>query len=222
MDSAALTARLHDTLTAFAPEQHRKERGLSLYSAAIALAEPATMARAIETCRTNGVTRSELYEIILQSYLFLGFPRMLIAADCLNDTWPEDTPDSPTPEFSADQAQTWFDRGTELCKEVYGSNYQRLKNRVLGMAPDIFHWMVFEGYGKVLSRPGLDVIARELAIVACLMIENRPAQLFSHMKGALNVGTSIELLEQVVTDIGEAAGPGLKTARGILMRLRSE
>lgn len=221
MDSAALTARLQDTLTAFYPENYRTERGLALYSAAIALAVPAPMATAVDVCRANGISREQLYEIVLQSYLFLGFPRMLIAADCLNDTWPSDAAPNASDDFSADQAQGWFDRGIGLCKVVYGDNYERLKNRVMDMAPDIFHWMIFEGYGKVLSRPGLDVVTRELAIVACLMIENRPAQLFSHMKGALNVGASAELLEQVIVDIGEAAGSGLATANEILSRLKS-
>jgi alkylhydroperoxidase/carboxymuconolactone decarboxylase family protein YurZ len=87
------------------------------------------------------------------------------------------------------------------------------------MAPEVFLWMELEGYGKVLSRPGLDVIDRELAIVACLMIEHRPAQLHSHIRGALNVGAPRELLGDVVSDLRTVAVEGYRSACGIIEKL---
>ena len=82
--------------------------------------------------------------------------------------------------------------------------------------------MIIEGYGKVLSRPGLGIVERELANVAFLMGEDYEQQLHSHMRGALNVGATEELLKTVVHDIGEAAGNGYRTAQAILTKLRKK
>jgi len=192
---------------------------MAFYSAAITLADNALMTTAIRAGERLKVTGKQFYEIVLQSYLFLGFPRMLIAADCLNRAIPDIDLPRPPLAVSGDEARDWIDRGVDLCKEVYDKNYDLLKGRVENMAPEIFRWMVFEGYGKVLSRPGLEIIDREMAIVACLIMENRPSQLYSHMRGALNVGAEPGLLAAVVADIGESAGDGCHTAKDILSRL---
>jgi len=53
-------------------------------------------------------------------------------------------------------------------------------------------WMVTEGYGKILGRKGLDLDVRELCVVAILAVSRQSKQLFSHLRGALNVGASEE------------------------------
>jgi 4-carboxymuconolactone decarboxylase len=66
-----------------------------------------------------------------------------------------------------------------------------------------------EGYGKVLSRPGLDLAARELCVVALLAPQDAAPQLYSHLRGALNAGAA-------TTDVDEAVriiDPLLPTAR---------
>ncbi|UCC43581.1 MAG: carboxymuconolactone decarboxylase family protein, partial [Candidatus Zixiibacteriota bacterium] len=73
-----------------------------------------------------------------------------------------------------------------------------------------------------LSRPGLDLVSRELSIVAFLMAENRTHQLHSHMRGALHVGATIEQLGLVVDDFGEAAGDGYRSACAVLERLKDD
>ena len=51
--------------------------------------------------------------------------------------------------------------------------------------------MVQEGYGKVLGRSGLSLVERELCIVALLAVLDVPKQLYSHLRGALNVGAHV-------------------------------
>ncbi len=203
----------------FDPDSYALSRVIAIYSAAITLADDPLMTTAIRAGLRQNVTGKQLHEVVLQSYLFLGFPRMLIAADCLNREIPDLDLPRPPLAVAAEEARDWTDRGVELCKEVYNKNYDLLKDRVENMAPEIFRWMVFEGYGKVLSRPGLGIVEREMAIVACLIMENRPSQLYSHMRGALNVGADPKLLALVVADIGESAGDGHRTAQDILRRL---
>jgi alkylhydroperoxidase/carboxymuconolactone decarboxylase family protein YurZ len=55
---------------------------------------------------------------------------------------------------------------------VYGGMYERLRANVRELHPSLDAWMIVEGYGKVLSRPGLDLARRELCIVsACAAAE---------------------------------------------------
>lgn len=195
------------------------KRALAVYSAAVALADEVCQKAAIELVVNVGGKRSDLYEIVLQSYLFLGYPRMLIAADFLNSAIPSEKMSSDLRPYSTEEGKNWYYRGEKLCREVYADNYELLKNRVESFAPDIFRWMVVEGYGKVLSRPALDPMTRELAIVASLIMDNRYKQLYSHIKGALNVGVPTSEIRQVVEDIGPAAGKGYTSACKIIAQL---
>ena len=48
--------------------------------------------------------------------------------------------------------------------------------------------MIVEGYGKILGRPGLDLVRRELCVIAQVAVLGAPRQLRSHLKGALEAG----------------------------------
>jgi 4-carboxymuconolactone decarboxylase len=58
--------------------------------------------------------------------------------------------------------------------------------------------MVTEGYGRTLSRPGLDLRRRELCTVAQTAVLDAPHQLHSHLRGALNAGASPAELEETL------------------------
>ena len=194
-------------------------RVLGLYAAAVALSDEPALTAAVEVGRNRAVKRTAFYELTLQSYLFLGFPRMLIAMEHLARIWPESNETSEPSRIDALEVSNWFARGLTLCTAVYGDAFEPLKAKVLKMSPEAFQWMIVEGYGKVLSRPGLGRVERELGNVAFLMVENCESQLHSHMRGALRVGTSPELLKTVIDDVGEAAGDGFLAARTLLARI---
>ena len=219
MDDRTIQTTFEEMLGGFRPSRYVRERSLALYSAAITLAEENALTNAARFCLENGVASEQLYEVVLQSYLFLGFPRMLIAAERLHLVSPRtDVAECEDPRRDVDP-DDWLERGQELCRRVYDGNYEALKSRVQSMAPEIFLWMELEGYGKVLSRPGLDIVGRETAIVACLTVENRRKQLHSHLKGALNVGAAPELLLDVVADLRPIAPEGTVSATDILVQL---
>ena len=207
-------------LQGFQPEKHGATRALCLYSAAIALSDAGCLRAAQNASRRFGATARQLYETMLQSYLFLGFPRMLAAAEMLagNNYVPE-AGETAIAEIKTGP-EDWQKRGRELCRRVYQGNYEALRSKVEAMAPEVFYWMELEGYGKVLSRPGLDIIDRELAVVACLLMENRPVQLHSHLRGALNVGASRELVRDVLADVGPIAPERYADAQAVIERLR--
>lgn len=210
---------LSDYLATFAPTRYEVTRSLALFSAAVTDSSDRNLRTSIEICLNQNADPKQLYEVALQSYLFLGFPRMLIAVEALSAVLPKGSL-SPQPiELSANDLSTWFERGQELCRRVYGSSYDALKTRVQSMAPEVFLWMELEGYGKVLSRPGLDIIDREMAIVACLTMEDRNSQLHSHLRGALNVGAEPQLVRDVISDLSSASPNGHRSACEILTQL---
>ena len=62
--------------------------------------------------------------------------------------------------------------------------------------------VVVEGYGKVLSRPGLDLPRRELCIIAACVASGQERQLNSHLHGALNVGVVPDVVRQALDALG--------------------
>jgi 4-carboxymuconolactone decarboxylase len=131
-------------------------------------------------------------EALLQSYLFLGYPAALRGLE----VWRR-VSGRPAPGPSSDAAE-WQRRGEATCAVVYGGQYERLRKNVARLHPDVEQWMVVEGYGKVLGRPGLDLPTRELCIVALLASQDAAPQLYSHLRGALNAGADEAAVESVI------------------------
>jgi 4-carboxymuconolactone decarboxylase len=66
--------------------------------------------------------------------------------------------------------------------------------------------MITEGYGKVLSRPGLDLQRRELCIVAACAALDQDRQLHSHLHGALNVGVAPAVITAAIESLADLLG----------------
>jgi len=216
MNQTADRAILLHQLNNFDPVDDINPRVLSLFSASCSFADTEILEVSLNLGKKYGISRKELYEVILQTYLFIGFPRMLQAAFILDTIYPLDSSEDYSNFALADNFDLWNKRGEELYKRVYKDKSELLKNRIQSIAPEIYQWMILEGYGKVLSRDILDIKTRELSIIALLMMENRMVQLESHIRGAINVGTPIRLIESIINDIGKASGDGYKNAINIL------
>jgi 4-carboxymuconolactone decarboxylase len=132
-------------------------------------------------------------ELVVQSYLFSGFPRALNAAREWRRVAPEPAPLTDEGD-DVTHVDEWRRHGEETCAAVYGSMYEKLRVNVRQLHPALDAAMVIEGYGKILSRPGLDLPRRELCIVAACAITAQDRQLHSHLHGALNVGVAPTVL----------------------------
>ena len=147
-----------------------------------------------------------VYEALLQTYLFAGFPVALEALTVCHQTVTEILPDHEWPRAEAFDLDSFRQRGTELCKDIYVGVYDRMMERLGEITPDLSEWMIVEGYGKTLSRDGLDVVHRELCICSVLACLGRENQLTSHVRGALNVGASLEQLKHTADAVTEWSG----------------
>jgi 4-carboxymuconolactone decarboxylase len=98
--------------------------------------------------------------------------------------------------------------------------YDRLRVNIAALHPALDAWMVVEGYGKVLGRPQLDLMRRELCIVAMCAVAKQDRQLQSHLHGALNVGATPEQVAGSLVAVGDMVGKtGLTRALAMLKRV---
>lgn len=187
-------------------------------AAAQAAANTAGMDAALERLRAVGRER-EVEEALLQSYLFLGFPAAIEGFR----RWRGVGPRAPR-RGTSESRESWEARGSEVCARVYGDAYERLRDNIARFHPDLDRWMVVEGYGKVLGRPGLDLVVRELLIVAMLVVAGPPArrQLRSHLRGALNAGSTPDQVEGTIRRAGRfAPAEGVEIANKLWSNLRA-
>ncbi len=117
--------------------------------------------------------------------LYAGYPGALEGLRLLHQVWPGRTRARETGGPSQ-----WRARGERLCARVYGPAYPKLVPAVESLHPDLATWMIEQGYGRVLARPGLGVRARELVTVSALAALGWERQLVSHVLGARRVGAS--------------------------------
>jgi 4-carboxymuconolactone decarboxylase len=144
-------------------------------------------------------------EVILQTYLFAGFPRALNAAR----EWRRlSGRDAPVGDEGTDlDPAVLVARGEATCSTVYGPFYERLRHNIRALHPALDHWMIVEGYGKVLGRPALDLARRELCVVAACAIARQDRQLHSHLHGALHAGASAAQVDAALLAIADLLDP---------------
>lgn len=165
-----------------------RQAALVTLSAAIAGSDGPGVEREAERAASAGLEPAALYETVLQAYLFVGFPRAIeafFAAHAVLERLGA-TPSAPPPDDPA----VWRSDGDALCRRVYGRNYGRLMETMRKLSPDLAARMIDEGYGKTLSRPGLDTADREYGVIAILTVTRMWRQLRSHALGAVHVGGS--------------------------------
>ena len=156
----------------------------------------------------RAVPHNWIEELLLQTYLFAGFPRALNATR----QWRRLVPaaDPAQQEETAD-AEALRARGEATCARVYGGMYERLRGNIRALHPLLDDWMIVDGYGKVLSRPGLDLARRELCIVAACAATGQDRQLQSHLHGALNAGVAPSVVTSALAALRDVLSEELQS-----------
>lgn len=157
--------------------------------------------------RAAEVDAAAAEEVLLQSYLFLGYP---VALNALM-LWRRRTGRPALPALDqgheAEGPALWRRRGVEVCRAVYGDHYEALRELMGQIHPELDRWAVVEGYGKVLGRPGLELRVRELCVAAQLSGTAATRQLHSHLRGCLNVGAAPDEVEAMLDAVRDLTGP---------------
>lgn len=192
--------QLHITDFLSRPGLRRHMRVYSWLSASVALYENHSMRFFIELAFEEQLPVLKIKEVVLQNYLFCGFPNaiegLIVLNRVLHDRKMKDE------NFYEDRgSDRIFQDGLDLCQKIYGKNYDKLIRNMEHLSSDISRWMVTEGYGKVLSRPILTPLERELSVIAALAALQRERQLISHIRGAVHVGAKPEEILEVISGL---------------------
>ena len=184
-------------------------------AATIAAGTEAEVRAAFATAAVVSVPALWVDELVLQSYLFSGFPRALNAAR----EWRRISPEAVPGESAADASREpdWQARGEATCAAVYGEMYGKLRENVRQLHPALDAVMVMDGYGKVLGRPGLELWRRELCVVAACAATGQDRQLHSHLHGALNVGVPARTLAAALDALAPTLGPDRSRSAHLLL-----
>src|SRR5467141_2133416 len=165
-------------------------------AAATATGDEAKLHERMIAARAMDVPPLWVEELLLQSFLNVGYPLALVAFGVWRSVAgpPRDTGESIAhPEWGR-----WTERGVEACSEVYGRTYHKLLLNLRALHPAIEPLVVVDAYGKILGRPGLDSKRRELCTLAAIAMLRAERQLHAHLRGALNTGSTREDVDAVL------------------------
>ncbi|MBT3229351.1 MAG: hypothetical protein HOD43_09545 [Candidatus Marinimicrobia bacterium] len=131
----------------------------------------------------SGILDEEaMEEVILQTLLFAGFPRTIEALKQLRTHFPV----KRGTKHVSDHKQA----GEATSQIIYGKYHSKLKQVMDALHPDLTRWMIEDGYGRILSRPGLTLQEREISVIASLISSGMINQYRAHLRGALLAGVS--------------------------------
>lgn len=100
-----------------------------------------------------------------------------------------------------------YRQGLEKLKEIDGEAGEHVINSLADISPDLGKYIVEYAFGDIYSRETLDLKSKEIAVVAALTaMGNAQPQLKVHINGALNTGSSINELKEVILQMSVYSG----------------
>lgn len=169
----------------------------------------------------QGLSISDIREILVQAYAYVGFPRSLNALSVFMNVVEarklrgiEDNP-GREPSQPIPTGDGLLEAGTANQTKLVG---QTVAGPLFEFAPTIDTYLKTHLFGDIFERDNLDWQSRELATVSFLSaLPGLESQLQSHMRFSMNVGLSSSqmlqltqlLSEQVSTEAGKRAQEAL-------------
>ena len=177
---------------------------LALAAAAGVKRKTSLLNNIIQESKRKKISYRKLYEVLLQNYLFAGYPNSMLFLKILRKNFSLGVLNK-----NDDMNLYHFKKiGEKNCKKVYGDKYYRLIKNVKEFSPDLAKWIVLEGYGKVLGRKALSLKQRELCIISALCALKYEDQLFSQINGAIRNGVSYTDVKKNILNLKQV---GMKT-----------
>ena len=89
--------------------------------------------------------------------------------------------------------------GRQIIQELMGPKYMENRDKQRNAFNSVLHDYADEVcFGRVWARKGIDRKLRSILNVAMLTALNRPAQLRSHLEGALTNGCTVDELQEIL------------------------
>lgn len=100
-----------------------------------------------------------------------------------------------------------YKQGWQKLKEIDGEAGEKVINSLKDISPDLVKFIIEYSFGDIYSRDGLDLKSKEIAVVAALTaIGTAQPQLKVHINGALNTGSSINEVKEVILQMAVYSG----------------
>lgn len=167
-------------------------------AAATARGDEAVLRERMIAARAAAVPAAWVEELLLQSFLNVGYPLALVAFGVWRGVAGPIADGAAGEPIAHPEWERWTERGVAACGEVYGRTYHKLLLNLRALHPAIEPLVVVDAYGKILGRPGLDPKRRELCTLAAIAMLGAKKQLHAHLRGALNTGSSREDVDAVL------------------------
>ncbi len=184
-----------------------RQQALVPIAALAAAGDIARLGDAIERGLDDGLTVSDIREVLVQLYAYAGFPRslnalnrLMAALDARRQRGIQDAPGNE-PEQPVPTGDALLAAGTANQARLVGGP---VAGPVFDFAPAIDEYLKVHLFGAIFERDNLDWPSRELATVAMLSaLPGAEAQLQSHMGMSMNTGLSAGQLRQLVDALSE-------------------
>ncbi|GBC62263.1 carboxymuconolactone decarboxylase [Desulfonema ishimotonii] len=184
-----------------------KSRQIATVAALVALGNAAPRLQFHMGAALNvGCSPRELIEVIYVVTVFAGFPAGLngirVAEEVFRErnisvSWDRDEP------ARGDR----HERGLKALAEISRVSGQDVVESLSDIAPDMGDFIVDFSYGDVLSRRGLDLKSKEIAVIsACVARGTMTPQLRVHIRAALNVGCTQEEITETIMQMAVYSG----------------
>ncbi|MGQ0552419.1 MAG: carboxymuconolactone decarboxylase family protein [Planctomycetota bacterium] len=210
----SLRQQLEDVLAS--PGGEPRVRCLALFHGAACCGHAEGLSALIEIAAKLGLPRSQVSEAALQVVAFGGFPRALEALGRLTALWPAEAA-APSTEARGTAVRgapvhvapvVSSEQGRPVFRAVYGEDSEAVLAGLAELAPEIPGWVLADAYGRVLARPGLPLVERELLAVSALALMSLPVPLASHARGALRNGSTTASVIDILGASRSLGGPG--------------
>ncbi|MBQ7635210.1 MAG: carboxymuconolactone decarboxylase family protein [Bacteroidaceae bacterium] len=174
-----------------------RQKGLAACGCLMAQGDMPRLKQGIRQALDAGVTIKELKEAFSQLYAYTGFPRSLNALGMLGEVlrdrqphWQEGKPWTRPAVW--DNAQQSYELGTKVQTQLTGQPFDYT------FCPQDDYYLKSHLFGDIFAGDQLTPADREIVTVAALSGLNGVApQLAAHKKGAVNMGNSQELVDEL-------------------------
>lgn len=100
-----------------------------------------------------------------------------------------------------------YKRGWEKLNEIDGEAGEKVIDNLNDISPDLGRFIIEYAFGDIYIRDGLDIKSKEIAVVAALTaMGTAQPQLKVHINGALNTGSSINEVKEVILQMAVYSG----------------
>ena len=99
-----------------------------------------------------------------------------------------------------------FDKGVEIRKKLSGKRFGKMTNALAELAPDLDEMLNEVVFGRVWTRPGLELRMRSAITIASLMSLQRLPQLKTHIANGLNAGLTKPEIVEILIHVAFYAG----------------